>query len=233
MKKNIYEFKYKMEKNKIYQKTFLKKWKEIDKEIYLEKVKKNNSIINKTLNFNIFKFLNDKYEHDFYKGLSEFNEEIKSEITKWEDNLVETKDGYLCGDLYLEITIKSLKTNEILLTTYYKMFIKINKKITKKLIELLFDRAYSGIYESPWLEEEIYEEMKSCDLIPKNSTLSYCCDTCNQKFNSLKEFLSHLIENNHYDSIFYRYRKYPEIKNLSNRILPKGDNILNEKQRKN
>lgn len=212
-------YKYKMDKNKIYKKTlFKKKWKEIKKETYLDKIEKDNKIISETLNFNLFKFLNDKYEHDFYNGIASFGEPVKCEIVLWEENLVETMDGNLCGDLTLIIEIRSKNTDKILLKPYYKMFIKINKKISKKLIELLFERAYSGTFENPWLEEEIYEEMKRCDLIPKESKLSYCCDTCGEKFDSLKGLLAHLIEKNHYDAILYRYRNYPEFKNIYDRL---------------
>lgn len=217
-------YKYKMEKNKIYKKTrFKSTWKEISKEDYLTLVEKNDSIISDTLNFNLFKYLDDKFEVDFYSEKSTFGQSVHCEIIEWKENLIQTMDGHFCGDLNIKINIRSSTNNELLSLYSYNMFIKINKKISKKLIEFLFERAFSGIYENPWLEEDIYKEMQKCGLIPKTAELSYCCSECNRKFNSLKELLSHLIEENHYDDILYRYRKYPEFKVLYDK-LNKKDN---------
>lgn len=222
-------YKYKMEKNKIYERTlFSKKWKEINKSYYLDLIDKNNQVIIKTLNFNLFKYLDYKYEVDFNKGVSTFNQPIKCKIIEWNDNLVETMDGNFCGDLSILLEVRSINNDILLSKPYYKMFIKINKRISKKLIEMLFERAFSGTFESPWLEEEIYKEMQECDLIPKTANLSYCCDTCGKKYSNLKELLAHLIDDNHYDKILYKYRNFPELKNINDRLKlemsKKGDN---------
>lgn len=211
-------FKYKIYKNKIYKKTISGKWKEIPKMEYIRKIEKNKKVMEETLNFNLFKFLNDKYEVDFYNGKSTFQQEIKCSIIKWEENFVETYDNCLCGDLLIGVKFQSAKTNKIISTTYYKMFIKIDKKISKKLIELMFDRAYSGSFENPWLEEEIYQELKSCNIIKNNSSFSYCCNICNQKFDCLKELLSHSIECKHKNEIINSYKNYPEIQNIIRRM---------------
>lgn len=223
MSKN--QFKYKIEGNKYY-KLGLLNWKEIDKKTYIKEVDKDISNVGKTQNFNIFKYLNDKYEVDFYGGESTYGEEVVCEIAKWENNVMETNNGMYAGNLTFSVLIKSKNTGQILAHPQFSTFLTLQKKVSKDLIKMLFERAYSGTYEDPWLEEKIYDEMRDCGIVKPDAELTFCCGTCSKKFNSLRDLLAHLIDENHYDNILYLHRNNPEFGNIYNRLLPfkKGDN---------
>lgn len=222
MSKN--QFKFKIENNKYYKLGFLN-WKEITKSDYINELDKDISNIGRTQNFNLFKYLNDKYEVDFYNGKSTYGEEVSCQFTNWDNNLMETQNGY-AGNLSFTILIKSKKNGNPLAQTQFNTFLSLQKKVSKNLLQMLFERAYSGTFENPWLEEDIYNEMKSCGIVNQDAELTFCCETCNQKFNSLNELLAHLIDENHYDNILYLHRNNPEFGNIYKRLLPfkKGEN---------
>ncbi len=212
------QYKYKIEGNDFYR-LGLFNWKKIDKRTYIKEVDKDITNIGKTQGFNIFKYLNDKYEVDFFSGESTFGEEVSCEITYTENNVIET-NGLYVGKLAFSVLVKSKNTGKVLYSPQFSTFLTLKTNVSKELLEMLFERAYSGTFEDPWLEEKIYDEMRNCGIVKPETEMTFCCGTCSQKFNSLRDLLAHLIDENHYDNILYLHRNNPEFGNLYKRLLP-------------
>ena len=138
-----------------------------------------------------------KHDYNIKNHLSDFDCEVNFEIENYEDKLIETKDGYT-GEVTFDGTIKNSKKNVPICSFTINTNVINNKfKPTQRFYEKLFTNTYSGVYGSLKNVDELFDSMEVKD--------KWYCETCGEIFENRLEFLSHLIETKHYDSIFDEY----------------------------
>ena len=121
-----------------------------------------------------------KQEFNIKNHLSDFGCEVEFKIDRYEDKLIETEYGLAF--------VRSEGVTNVINSEY---------KPNQKFYEALFTNTYSGVYGSLKSVDELFDSMKVKD--------RWECEECGEKFENRLEFLSHLIETKHYDSIFEEY----------------------------
>lgn len=141
-----------------------------------------------------------KQKFNLQNHLSDFNCKVKFDIEKFEDSLVEENKKYF-GNVKFDGTIKKEDNSPICSFTINTQVINSDYRPTKEYYEALFASTYSGTYSSLENIDNIYDSIEKTYEIKHR----WVCEECNKEFHNRLEFLSHLIETKHYDSIFEEY----------------------------
>jgi len=88
------------------------------------------------------------------------------------------------GSLIAKMKITSFKQQEI-------------EFLTLDRLETLMTSAMSGIYSTPYDTQALYNAF--------NGKLTYACEECDEDFENIEDYVEHLRESGHEDSIFDDY----------------------------
>ena len=138
-----------------------------------------------------------KQDFNMKNHLSDFGCKVEFKIDRYEDEVTE-KDKKYYGQVSFDGTIKDIDRNQDICSfTINTSVMGSEYKPSKKFYESLFANTYSGIYGSLEDVDKLFDTLSIKD--------KWECEECGKKFSNRLEFLSHLIETKHYDSILDEY----------------------------
>lgn len=109
------------------------------------------------------------------------------------------KEGkFYIGQLEGDVIVKGAN-NQIIFEGNIRHPYIHNFRMTPKCLELLFQNATNGIYQTARDIEAIHKEFDK--LTGEEREFNWICEECGQKFKTLDELFCHLIEEQHHDSI--------------------------------
>lgn len=138
-----------------------------------------------------------KQEFNIKNHLSDFGCKVNFKIDRYEDKVIE-KDKKYYGEVSFDGTIKDVEENkDICSFTISTNIIESTYKPSQEFYESLFTNTYSGAYSSLEDVDNLFDALSVKE--------RWECEECGEKFTNRLEFLSHLIETKHYDSILDEY----------------------------
>lgn len=146
-------------------------------------------------------YLSAKASYGLFNNFSDFNQRTVWSFTP-ESNVYDMleEDGqiFYVGKIKGKIVVKGEDGRVIfegmLTHPYASPF-----KMSAKCVELLFQNATNGVYQTARDLEAVNKELN--ELSNNKDRALWICESCGEKFNTLDEFFCHLIEEKHWDSI--------------------------------
>lgn len=210
-----------------YKKTLFgfKKVKVSEEEAFSFKKDSNHFYIPLVTGLSFESYLLKKIDFDSENKRADFGQKIICKLENYEQNLKE--ENYInernksckvyVGDV--SFYIKLYNDKGILISD--RFFFSIENYITfvpvcKEFYESIFSATFSGIYKTARMKETYTSILSQTEALFENGKKPslYYCEECKEKFNSLDEFLCHLIETLHTDSIFMDYPFDEELKRV-------------------
>lgn len=90
--------------------------------------------------------------------------------------------------------------------------LKSNVLLTQEFFQRLLTLAFSGIYATPHDLDAYYAELAAIYSIDRKN--AYYCEECQENFQTVEDFITHLETSKHYDSIYEEFPHFAPLQNI-------------------